>query len=141
MAQREQRNRHDKEAPWVHREISKKYGPEASSTESAMNTNPYQSRAMKTKTDIAVPADQNIAKTQNEQAKKSRQIPRTVLGIKLIQQASKVSCVAKFARALETISKDARTWHEKLGIPDIIVRAQPSAMLGTAYVLKKVICV
>ena len=92
-------------------------------------------------TDIAVPADQNIAKTQNEQAKKSRQIPRTVLGVKLIQQASKVSGVPKFVRALETISKDARTWHEKLGIPDIIVSAQPSAILGTAYVLKKVICV
>ena len=31
LAQREHRNRHDKEALWVHWEISKKYGLEASS--------------------------------------------------------------------------------------------------------------
>ena len=88
-------------------------------------------------TDIAVPADQNIAKTQNEQVDRYQEL---TLGVKLIQQASKVSGVPIFVRALETISKDARTWHEKLGLPDIIVSAQPSAILGTAYVLKKVMC-
>jgi len=57
------------------------------------------------------------------------------------RHVSKVSVIPIVADALVAISKDARTWHEKLGIPDIIVSAQPSAMLGTAYVLKKVICV
>ena len=42
--------------------------------------------------------------------------------------------------ALGTISKNAKSWHEKLKIPDIVGSAQLSAILGTAHILRKVLC-
>ena len=85
--------------------------------------------------DIEVPADQNVFKTQW----KSRQISGTGIGklVKLIHQAS--SLIPIVVGALGTISKDARTWQEKLGIPDIIGSPQLSAKLGTAHVLRRVL--
>ena len=84
--------------------------------------------------DIAVPADQNIAKTQNQKVDRHQEL---ALGVKRIHQASKVSGIPIVVGALGTISKDARTWQEELGIPDIIGSAQLSAILGTAHVLKE----
>lgn len=60
-----------------------------------------------------------------------------VFEVKLIHQAS--SLIPIVVGALGTISKDARTWQEKLGIPDIIGSPQLSAKLGTAHVLRRVL--
>ena len=42
--------------------------------------------------------------------------------------------------ALGTVSKNAKSWHGKLDIPDIVGSTQLSAILGTAHVLRKVLC-
>ena len=51
--------------------------------------------------------------------------------IKRIHGASKVTVIPIMVGALGTISKNAKTWHGKLNIPDIIGSAQLSAILGT----------
>ena len=57
-----------------------------------------------------------------------------------MHQVSKLSVIVIVFGALASISKDARTWQEELGIPDIIGRAQTLAILGTAYLLREVLC-
>ena len=42
--------------------------------------------------------------------------------------------------ALGTVSKNAKSWHGKLDIPDTVGSTQLSAILGTAHVLRKVLC-
>ena len=42
--------------------------------------------------------------------------------------------------ALGTVSKNAKTWHGKLNISDIVGSAQLSAILGRAHILRKVLC-
>ena len=38
------------------------------------------------------------------------------------------------------ISKRAKTWYDKLGVPEFIGSVQLSAILGTAHLLRKVLC-
>ena len=42
--------------------------------------------------------------------------------------------------ALGTVSRKAESWHGKLDIPDIDGSTQLSAILGTALILRKVLC-
>ena len=60
--------------------------------------------------------------------------------IKRIHRASKVTVIPIVIGALETISKNAKSWHEKLKIPDIIRSAQLSAILRRAHILLKGLC-
>ena len=61
--------------------------------------------------------------------------------IKRIHRASKVIVIPIVIGALGTVSKNAKTWHGKLNIPEIVVSAQLSAILGTAHILRKVLCI
>ena len=87
--------------------------------------------------DIAVPADQNIIMTQNEKIERYQQL---AFELKRIIQASKVSFIPIATSAVGIIFKDARTWKEKLRIPDIVGSGHLSAILRTAHILRKVLC-
>ncbi|XP_063584642.1 uncharacterized protein LOC134762202 [Penaeus indicus] len=87
--------------------------------------------------DIAVPADQNIIKTEEEKMAKYQEL---AFEIKRIHRASKVTVIPIMIGALGTIAKNAKTWHGNLAIPDIVGSAQLSVILGTAHVLRKVLC-
>ena len=60
--------------------------------------------------------------------------------IKRIHRASTVTVIPIVIGALGTSSKNAKTWHAKLDIPDIFGSAQLSTIIGTAHVLTKVLC-
>ena len=87
--------------------------------------------------DIAVSADQNTIKTQNEKIERYQEL---AFEVKRINKASKVSVITIVTDAVETILKDARTRKEKLRIPDITGSGQLSAILRTAHILRKVLC-
>ena len=42
--------------------------------------------------------------------------------------------------ALGTVSKNAEVWSAKLSLPDFFRSARLSAILGTAHILRKVLC-
>ncbi|XP_037776983.1 uncharacterized protein LOC119573955 [Penaeus monodon] len=168
LAQGEYRKRHDKVALRVHWEICRKYGIECTDkwydhqplavaenrdvritwdmtvyTDKKLNHNrPDITRLRKdtqewTLIDIAVPADQNIINTEEEKVAKYQKL---AFEIKRIHRASKVTVIPVVIGALGTISKNAKTWHGKLDIPDIVGSAQLSEILGTAHLLRKVLC-
>ena len=62
------------------------------------------------------------------------------LEIKRIHRASKVTVVPIVIGTLGTVPMNAKSWHGKLDIPDIVGSTQLSAILGTAHVLRKVLC-
>ena len=66
-----------------------------------------------TLTDIAVPADQNITRTEEEKVEKYQEIRR-------IHGASKVTIIPIVIGALGSISKGAKTWFGKLDVPDFL---------------------
>nr|XP_027236928.1 uncharacterized protein LOC113828199 [Penaeus vannamei] len=90
-----------------------------------------------TRTDIGKPADQNIINTEEEKVDRYQDLAST---IKRINSASKVSVIPMVIVALRTISKNAKICLGKLDIPDIIGSTQLSAILGTAHILRKVLC-
>ena len=42
--------------------------------------------------------------------------------------------------AFGTVSKNAKVWYGMLSLPDFLGSAQLSAFLGTAHILRKVLC-
>ena len=62
--------------------------------------------------DIAVPADQNIIRTEEEKVEKYQDL---AFEIRRIQGASKVTVIPIVIGALGSISKRAKTWYDKLG--------------------------
>ena len=62
--------------------------------------------------------------------------------IRRIHGASKVTLIPIVIGALGSISKraSAKTWCDKLGVPEFIGSVQLSAILGTAHLLRKVLC-
>ena len=88
-----------------------------------------------TLTDIAVPEDQNITRTEEEE--KVEKYQELALEIRRIHGASNVTIIRIVTAALSSISKGAKTWFGKLDIPDFSV--QLSAILGTAHLLWKVL--
>ena len=168
LAQGEYRKRHDKVALRVHWEICRKYGIECTDkwydhqplavaenrdvritwdmtvyTDKKLNHNRPDITLLRKDTqewtliDIAVPADQNIINTEEEKVAKYQEL---AFEIKRIHRASKVTVIPIVIGALGTISKNAKTWHGKLDIADIVGSAQLSAILGTAHILRKVLC-
>ena len=85
--------------------------------------------------DITVPADQNIIRTEEEKVEKYQE-----LEIRRIHGASKVTIIPIVIGALGSISKGAKTWFGKLDVPDFLRSVQLSANLGTAHLLRKVLC-
>ena len=53
----------------------------------------------------------------------------------MIHGASKVTVIPIVICALGSISKRAKTWYDKLGVPEFIGSVQLSAILGTAHLL------
>ena len=87
--------------------------------------------------DIAVPADQNIISTEEEKVDRYQDL---AFKIKRIHRVSKVTVIPIVIGTLGTVSRNAISWHGKLDIPDIVGSTQLSAILGTAHVLRKVLC-
>ena len=87
--------------------------------------------------DKAVPADQNIISTEEEKVDRYQDL---AFEIKRIHRASKVTVIPIVIGTLGTVSRNAISWRGKLDIPDIVGSTQLSAILGTAHILRKVLC-
>ena len=48
--------------------------------------------------------------------------------------------IQTFYTAIIIITRNVKSWHGKLDIPDIVGSTQLSAILGTAHILRKVLC-
>ena len=86
--------------------------------------------------DIAVPADQNILTTEDEVAR----YQDLELEIKRVHGATKVAVIPLVIGALGTNSNKAKLWYGQLSLPEIFGSVQLSAILGTAHILWKVLC-
>ena len=168
LAQREYRKRHDKVALRVHWELCRKYGLEC--TDKWYDHQPlpvaengkvritrdmtiFTDRRPKHNrpditvvhkdtqewalTDIAVTADQNILTTEDKKVARYQDL---ALEIKRVHGATKVAVIPIVIGALGTISKKAKLWYERLSLPDIFGSVQLSAILGTAHILRNVLC-
>ena len=80
--------------------------------------------------DIAVPADQNIIRTEEEKVEKYQDL---AFEIRRIHGAPKVTVIPIVIGALGSISKRAKAWYDKLSVPEFIGSVQLSAILGTAH--------
>ena len=168
LAQREYRKRHDKVALRVQWEMCRKYGMECNdkwydhqplpTTENGevritWDMTIYTDKVLKhnrpditpvhkdtqkcTLIDIAVPADQNITRTEEKKVEKYQEL---AFEIRRIHGASKVTIIPIVIGALGSISNGAKTWFGKLDVPDFLGSVQLSAILGTAHLLQKVLC-
>ena len=86
--------------------------------------------------DVALSGDQKIIRTED----RVERYQDLALEIKSIHRTSKVTVIPIVTVALRTISKNGKTWCRKLHLHDIIGSAQLSAILGTAHMLRKVLC-
>jgi len=167
LAQNENRKRHDKVALRVHWDVCRKYGIEC--TEKWYDHQPlsivengavrvtcdmtiYTDKVLKhnrpditlvhkdtqkwTLIDITVQADQNIIRTEEEAVQKYQDLAFEIW----IHGASKVTIIAIVIGAIGSTSKRAKAWYDKLGVPEFIGSVKLSAILGTAHLLRKVLC-
>ena len=84
--------------------------------------------------DVAVSADQNITRTEEEKVEKYQEL---AFEIRRIHGASKVTMISIAIGSLGSISKGAKTWFGKLDVTDFLGSVQLSAILGTAHLLRK----
>ena len=63
-----------------------------------------------------------------------------IILIMIIHVATKVAVIPIVIGAHGTISKNAKVWYGRLSLPDIFGSVQLSAILGTAHILRKVLC-
>ena len=87
--------------------------------------------------DTAVPADQNITRTEEEKVEKYQEL---AFEIRKIHGAMKVMIIPIVTGALRSTSKGAKTWFGKLDVPDFLGSVLLSAILGTAHLLQRVLC-
>ena len=87
--------------------------------------------------DIAVPTDQNIISTEEEKVDRYQDL---AFEIKRIHRASKVTVIPIVIGTLGTMASNAKYWHGKLDISDIVGSTLLSAILETAHKLRKVLC-
>ena len=168
LTQNEYRKRHDKVALWVQWEMCRKYGidcndkwydhqplpiVENGDVRVTWDMTIYTDKVVKhsrpditlvhkdtqdwTLIDIAVPADQNIIRTEEEKVEKYQDL---AFEIRRIHGATKVTVIPIVIGALGSILKRAKTWYDKLGVPEFIGSVQLSAILGTAHLLRKALC-
>ena len=76
----------------------------------------HKDRQKWTLIDVAVPADQNIIRTEEEKVEKYQEL---AFEIRRIHGASKVTIIPILIGALGSISKGAKTWFGKLDVPDL----------------------
>ena len=79
----------------------------------------------------------NITRTEEEKVEKYQEL---AFEIRRIHGASKFKIIPIVIGALGSISKGAKTWFGKLDVPDFLGSVQLSAILGTAHLLWKVLC-
>ena len=87
--------------------------------------------------DIAVPADQNVWKTEQEKEEKYQDLAFEMK--RCGHGASEVSVVPIVVGALGTTSKSTRPRHRQIELPDVVGSVQLAAILGTAHILRKVL--
>ena len=87
--------------------------------------------------DIAVPVDQNITRTEEENVEKYQEL---AFEIRRLHGASKVTIIPIVIGAFGSISKGAKTWFGKLDVPEFLGSVQLSVILGTAHLLREVLC-
>ena len=87
--------------------------------------------------DIAVPADQNIIRTEEKKVETYQDL---TFEIRRIHGASKITIIPNVIGALGSISKRAKTWYDKLSVPEFIESVEFLAILGIANLLPKVLC-
>ena len=87
--------------------------------------------------DIAVTADQNITRAEEEKVETHQEL---AYEIRRIHRALKVTIIPIVIGALGGISKRSKAWFGKLGVPDFLGSVQLSAIFGTAHLLGKVLC-
>ena len=80
--------------------------------------------------DIAVSAEQNIISTEEGKVDRYQDL---AFEIKRIHRASKVTVIPIVLGALGTVSRNAKSWHGKLDILDIVGSRQSSAIRETAH--------
>ena len=71
--------------------------------------------------DIAVPANQNITRTEEEKVEKYQEL---AFEIRRVHGASKVTITPIVIGALGSISKGAKIWFRKLDVPDFLGSVQ-----------------
>ena len=86
--------------------------------------------------DLAVPADQNFTRTEEEKVEKYQEL---AFEFRSVHGASKVTIIPVMIGALGSISKGAKAWFGKLDVSDFLGSVQLSAILGTAHLLRKVL--
>ena len=82
-------------------------------------------------------ADQNITRTEEEKVEKYQEL---AFEIRKIHGAMKVMIISIVIGALGSTSKGAKMWFGKLDVPDFLGSVPLSAILGTAHLLRKVLC-
>ena len=87
--------------------------------------------------DLAVPADHNIIRTEEEKFEKYQEL---AFEIRRIHGASKVTIILIVTGALGSILKGAKTWFGRLDVPDFLGSVQLSTILGTPHLLRKLLC-
>ena len=84
-----------------------------------------------------MPAAQNITRTKEETVEKYQEL---AFEIRSIHGASKVTIIPIVIGDLGSISTGSKTWSGKLNVPDFLGSVQLSTILGTAHILRKVLC-
>ena len=81
---------------------------------------------IKTLNDIAVPADQNITRTEEEKVEKYQEL---AFEITTVHRASKVMIIRIVTGVLGSITKGAKTWFDRIEVPDLLGSVQLSVIL------------
>ena len=78
-----------------------------------------------------------VIRTEEEKVQKYQEL---AFEIRRIHGASKVTVIPVVIGVLGSISKRAKTLYGKLGVPEFIGCVQLSTILGTAHLLRKMLC-
>ena len=109
--------------------MCRKYAPDI--------TQVHNDRQKWTLIDIAVQADQIIIRPEEEKVEKYHEL---AFEIRRIYGTSKVTVIPIVIGVLRSISKRAQSWYDKLDVPEFIGSVQLPAILATAHLWRKVLC-
>ena len=86
--------------------------------------------------DFSVPFDPNVVKKEDEKIQKYGRLATEISRMKKVQ----VETIPVVVGALGVVSKRLKSWLEQLGIPDMIGGLQTATIIGSAAILRKVLC-
>ena len=87
--------------------------------------------------DIAIPGDQNVIMKQQEKIDKYQDLQIELGKLRKL----KAEVVPVVAGALGTISHNLKFYLKKIDIPIVILCLQKTAILGTAFILRRVLAI